>query len=170
MKFRKRFGRWGEAAVARAFRDRGYAVATQEGFNRIPGRDLIVSRAAISCDIQVKATARRWPDDAYQIDWGKLKDYVVIAKERDTRFALAVANVRKRAIYLFTDKLIIATVERAERGIGDHYSRPGRLELCYAEAGRTWDLTVGEIAEGLRIAEAEGAESDGYGDDLFDGV
>ncbi len=57
-----------------------------------------------------------------------------------------------------------ALADEAERGIGNHYSRPGRLDFEYEEARIIWDLTPAEIAEGLRIAEDD---SDSGTSDLF---
>jgi hypothetical protein len=126
---------------------------------------IITTKQGVRVDIQVKATARLKPQDAYQIDWTTAKDLVVGGEDRRVRFALAVVNVRRRMIFVFSDRCVRDVVVEAERGLGDHYSRPGRLELPYEDAARTMDLTVGEIAEGLAIAEADAEVA--KDDDLF---
>lgn len=167
MRLRRRFGRWAEAAVARAFRDRQYEVLTAEGMNRMPLRDMEIRKHGIEIDIQVKGTARLKPTDGFEYDWGNLRDYITMAKERDKRWALVVCNVRKRLIYVFIDQIVEEYVVSAERGIGDAYSRPGRILLEYENATRTYDLTTAEIAEGKRIAEDDPEPSSDLFADIF---
>jgi hypothetical protein len=170
MKYRKRFGRWAEAAVARAFRDRGFEVLTAEGMNRMPQRDMQIrnKKSGFEADVQVKGTARLKPYDCFEYDWGKLRDYVDVGKERNKQWGLAVCNVRKRAIFIFSNETVERYVLDAERGMGDHYSRPGRIHLDYDDASRVWDLTTAEIADGTRIAEDTGESEPDIFSDLPD--
>jgi hypothetical protein len=161
MKYRKRFGRWGEAAVARAFRDRGVRVETAEGLNRLPGRDMTIGfQTAGDFDVQVKSTNRESPADCFQIHWEKVKEYLEFSKIRGFPLILAVVNLRRRAIYLFGHKFVERVCSAAEKANGDHYSNPGALYFEYEESQRRYDLTVGEVAEGTRIAEDEGDDID----------
>jgi hypothetical protein len=154
IKYRKQFGRWGECAVARAFRDRNFHIQTQDGLARIPFRDLTISKGGVSVDVQVKATNRRRPADVFQIDWTMLSDYLSTAEARGAKFALAVVNLQRRSIYIYTMEVMQVAKERAEQAIGDHYSQPGRVELDYeTDPAKIWPLTIAEIESGTRIAE-----------------
>jgi hypothetical protein len=166
---KKRFGRWAEGCVARAFRDRSYYVRTQEGMTLIPYRDMIVEMNGTEFDVQVKATNATSNAGAFfRMHWRKLKEYVEGARERERRFVLVVVNTRKAGgIFVFPDKYLRGVVELAEQDIGLHYSRPGLLMLEYEDAARSWDLTIGELAEGRRIALDDAVDAPDMFDDLL---
>ena len=156
MRYRARFGRWGEACVARALEDRDYTVMTSNGLNLTPYRDMIATKLDKGYDVQVKSTCPRTSTSVYQLDWHVVKKYLHLEEtERQLtkrKLVLAVVNPRNGYIYIYGAEYLKRITSDAEKGIGDHRSIPGRLHLQYHD-GVCWNLLREEIAQGIQIAE-----------------
>ena len=152
--YTKQFGRWAEAAVARAFRDRKYSVETHTLENWHALRDIQVEKEGKEISIQVKATGKQNNiGDVYRISFGHLKNYKTLSEQLKKRWCLAVANPVKGAIYLYMDDFLNPLVDQEEKRIGDHYSLPGLIDLEYSDALRVWSLSLSEINDGIQIME-----------------
>jgi hypothetical protein len=152
---KRRFGVWGEAAVARAFRDRGYETKTEEGGNIIPFRDIIVRKEKLDVDVQVRATEGKPGQEFYRAHYRQLMELVEGAKERQAKWLLTVANLSFGTIYLFTGRYVRESCEEAKRDLGSRATFPGMVMLEFDYAWNKWALTTGEIAAGKRILDQQ---------------